>query len=89
VPTPGHTHGHLSVLVIRPGLPDLLLAGDASFTEQLMLDGIVDGVAIDARAARETLGRLQRHTRSRPTVYLPAHDPRSAHRFEHAETVPT
>jgi glyoxylase-like metal-dependent hydrolase (beta-lactamase superfamily II) len=87
VPTPGHTHGHLSVLVHRPGEPDLLLAGDASFTEQVMLDGVVDGVAIDARAARETLARLQRHTRSRPTVYLPAHDPRSADRFAAGQTV--
>ena len=89
VPTPGHTHGHLSVLVQRPGQPDLFLAGDASFTQQLMIDGVVDGVAIDARAARETLARLRRHTRRVPTVYLPAHDPRSQHRFEQRQTVPS
>jgi glyoxylase-like metal-dependent hydrolase (beta-lactamase superfamily II) len=87
VPTPGHTHGHLSVIVRRDGRPDLLLAGDASYTEQLMLDGVVDGVAADARAARDTLGRLQRHTRAHPTVYLPAHDPQSAARFEQGRTV--
>ena len=88
VPTPGHTHGHLSVIVHRDRQPDLLLAGDASYTEQLMLDGVIDGVASDPRAARETLGRLQRHTRRHPTVYLPAHDPHSARRFELGKTVP-
>jgi N-acyl homoserine lactone hydrolase len=87
VPTPGHTHGHLSVLVHRDRQPSLLLAGDASFTQQLMLEGAVDGVAIDERAARDTLRMLQRHTRARPTVYLPAHDPDSARRFERGETV--
>jgi N-acyl homoserine lactone hydrolase len=88
VPTPGHTHGHLSVVVRRDGQPDLLLAGDASYTQQLMLDGIIDGVASDARAAHDTLARLQRLTRQQPTVYLPAHDPHSARRFELDETVP-
>src|SRR3954453_10912271 len=88
VPTPGHTHGHLSVLVRRPGRPTMLLAGDASYTQQLMLEGAVDGVAIDERAAHDTLGRLQRLTREDPTVYLPAHDPGSADRFRLEQTVP-
>ena len=85
---PAPTHGHLSVIVHRDRQPDLLLAGDASYTEQLMLDGVIDGVASDPRAARDTLGRLQRHTRRHPTVYLPAHDPHSARRFELGKTVP-
>jgi len=89
VPTPGHTYGHLSVLIHRPGRPTLVLAGDASYTQQLMLDGIVDGVAVDERAARDTLRRLQRHTRSQPTVYLPAHDPGSAERYRLEQVVPS
>jgi glyoxylase-like metal-dependent hydrolase (beta-lactamase superfamily II) len=88
VPTPGHTYGHLSVLVRRPGRPTLLLAGDASYTQGLMLEGAVDGVAIDERAAHETLLRLQRLTRGDPTVYLPAHDPDSADRYRLEQVVP-
>ena len=88
VPTPGHTYGHLSVLVRRPGRPTVLLAGDASYTQQLMLEGVVDGVAIDERAARHTLLRLQRLTRGDPTVYLPAHDPDSADRYRLEQIVP-
>lgn len=89
VPTPGHTHGHLSVLVHRPDQPTLLLAGDASYTQQLMLDGVVDGVAVDERAAHDTLRRLQRLTRSESTVYLPAHDPGSAERYRLEQVVPS
>jgi N-acyl homoserine lactone hydrolase len=88
VPTPGHTHGHLSVLVHRRGQPTLLLAGDASYTQELMLGGVVDGIAVDPRAAQETLVRLRQHVRSRPTVYLPAHDPDSADRYRLGQTVP-
>ena len=89
VPTPGHTHGHLSVLVHRGEQPTLLLAGDASYTQQLMLDGVVDGIAVDPRAAHDTLARLRRHARSSPTVYLPAHDPGSADRYRLGQTVPS
>jgi len=77
------------VLVHRPGQPTLLLAGDASYTQQLMLDGVVDGVAVDERAAHDTLLRLQRHTRAQPTVYLPAHDPGSAERYRLDRVVPS
>ena len=89
VPTPGHTHGHLSVLVQRSGEPTLLLAGDASYTQHLMLEGIVDGIAADPRTAHDSLIRIQRHTRVRPTVYLPAHDPDSADRYRLGQTVPS
>ena len=54
VPTRGHTFGHLSVIVEPPGEPRLVLAGDASYRQDLMLDGVVDGVAADERAAKET-----------------------------------
>ena len=88
VPTRGHTFGHLSVIVEQPGEPRLVLAGDASYRQDLMLDGVVDGVAAGERAARETLGRLQRYVREQPTVYLPAHDPGSNGRFSAKQIVP-
>jgi glyoxylase-like metal-dependent hydrolase (beta-lactamase superfamily II) len=80
VPTPGHTPGHLSVAVeTDQGL--VLLAGDASYTEDLMLAGRVDGVAPDVRQAHESLRLLADLAAERPTVYLPAHDPRSVARL--------
>jgi N-acyl homoserine lactone hydrolase len=74
VPTPGHTPGHVSVAV-EDGDTVVFLAGDASYTERLMLDGIADGVSPDPRRARESLSRIQERAAQRPTVYLPTHDP--------------
>ncbi len=74
VPTPGHTAGHLSVVVTTPEVT-YLLAGDASYTQALMLAEQIDGVATDRETARRTLQTVHAFCRSTPTVYLPAHDP--------------
>ncbi len=80
VPTAGHTGGHLSVLVQTDGL-SLFFAGDASYTQPLMLDQIVDGVAQDEKTARQTLKRILQYVQEFPTVYLPSHDPGAAQRL--------
>jgi N-acyl homoserine lactone hydrolase len=80
VPTPGHTAGHLSVLVTTPEM-NYFLAGDASYTQALMLAEQVDGVAPDRRAARQTLERVHAFCRAAPTVYLPSHDPDTSDRL--------
>jgi glyoxylase-like metal-dependent hydrolase (beta-lactamase superfamily II) len=80
VPTPGHTGGHLSV-VVEDGEKVTFLAGDASYTERLMLEGRADGVAPKPSHAVETLGRIRRLAAERPTVYLPSHDPDAATRL--------
>ena len=80
VPTPGHTPGHMSV-AIEDGDTVFFLAADASYTQQLMLDGTPDGVSPDPKQARETLRRIRLLTEQRPTVYLPTHDPESEARL--------
>jgi glyoxylase-like metal-dependent hydrolase (beta-lactamase superfamily II) len=80
VPTPGHTPGHLSVIVEAEECL-YFLAGDSSYSEQLMLEGIVDGVAADDGEARLTLERIRTLTAERPVVYLPSHDPASMERL--------
>jgi N-acyl homoserine lactone hydrolase len=74
VPTPGHTVGHLSVVAITSDMT-YFLAGDASYTQALMLSEKIDGVSFDRETARQTLERVHGFCRARPTVYLPAHDP--------------
>src|SRR6266851_1464351 len=49
LPTEGHTNGHLSVLVREEHL-SIFLAGDTSYTEQLMLEQAVDGVSPNEQA---------------------------------------
>jgi N-acyl homoserine lactone hydrolase len=86
VPTPGHTPGHLSV-VVRTGDQTLFLAGDTSYTQDLMLAGVADGVTNAPATNRDTLRRIRELARSEPTVYLPTHDPDSARRLDAMEPV--
>ena len=80
VATPGHTPGHLAV-VVEDGDRLVVIAGDASYTERTMLDGVVDGVAPDAKQAAETLRRMRELTARPKAVYLPSHDPDSEARL--------
>jgi glyoxylase-like metal-dependent hydrolase (beta-lactamase superfamily II) len=80
VPTSGHTPDHVSVL-IDDGDQQIVFAGDASYLEETMLSGTIDGVSPDASAAKATLADIRALCAARPTVYLPAHDPRSAERL--------
>jgi glyoxylase-like metal-dependent hydrolase (beta-lactamase superfamily II) len=80
VPTPGHTPGHVSVVAVDEGV-SLFLAGDASYAEDLMLRGAVDGVSTDEAAARNSLQTIRAYIEERPTVYLPTHDPGSERRL--------
>ncbi len=59
----------------------VILAGDTSYTEQLMLDGTADGVTNDPTTAKATLTALRTLAQTRPTVYLPSHDPASQDRL--------
>lgn len=80
VPTPGHTPGHLSVIVKTPEV-SYFLAGDASYTEDLLLQREPDGVSPNRKRAVETINTILEYSRRQPTVYLPSHDPESADRL--------
>jgi glyoxylase-like metal-dependent hydrolase (beta-lactamase superfamily II) len=79
IPTPGHTPAHVSVLV--QGSPSVLLAGDTSYTQGLLIEGKVDGVSPNEEVSRQTLSRIRELARQQPLVYLPSHDPESATRL--------
>jgi glyoxylase-like metal-dependent hydrolase (beta-lactamase superfamily II) len=80
VATPGHTAGHLSILVQVDDVT-LFLAGDTSYNEHLMVSGKVDGVSPDEQVSSDTLSAIRRLAEARKTVYLPTHDPQSAVRL--------
>jgi len=84
VATPGHTPGHMSVLVRLEGRL-VMLAGDSSYTQALMLEGAADGVTGDEALARETLRSIRAIAEQQPTVYLPSHDPESLGRLARME----
>ena len=85
-PTPGHTPGQLSVVIDEGEGRRIFLAGDSSYTEELMLRGRLDGVAPDDHAARLTLERIRRLCHDEAVVYLPSHDPGSARRLDERRT---
>jgi N-acyl homoserine lactone hydrolase len=78
--TAGHTPGHVSV-VVEGGDRPTILAGDASYTQQLMLDGATDGVCPHPREAETTIHRMQELVGGTNVRYLPSHDPESASRL--------
>jgi glyoxylase-like metal-dependent hydrolase (beta-lactamase superfamily II) len=80
VPTPGHTPSHFSVIVKDEEM-QIMLAGDSSYLEATMLSGTVDGISPNESIAKATLARVRQLCSSRPTIYLPTHDPKSGERL--------
>jgi glyoxylase-like metal-dependent hydrolase (beta-lactamase superfamily II) len=80
VATPGHTANHVSVLVYDEDVA-VMLAGDASYSEGLMLEEKVDGVSPNAATSKATLVAIKQFLSGQPTLYLPTHDPGSATRL--------
>jgi glyoxylase-like metal-dependent hydrolase (beta-lactamase superfamily II) len=86
VATPGHTADHVSVLVQEDDTT-IFLAGDASYSEALMLDGKVDGVSPNERMAATTLKAIGSFVERHRAVYLPTHDPESGARLVNRRAV--
>lgn len=80
VPTPGHTHGHQSVLLRLEGM-NICFAGDLAFDEQQLLNQQLAGICIDLKAARDTHHRVLKLIQAEPTIFLPSHDPESGMRL--------
>lgn len=86
VPTPGHTPGHVSVVVVD-GDVRYFLAGDTTYTQQALVEEWVDGVSPSEAVSLRTMQTILRLTQERPTVYLPAHDPESGDRLANTISV--
>lgn len=78
--TSGHTDSHISV-VLQDSDFSYFFAGDASYSEQLMLDQKIDGIALNGQEAKKTLQRIQQFVHSTPCIYLPTHDSESGNRL--------
>jgi N-acyl homoserine lactone hydrolase len=87
VATPGHTPGHVSVIVLDEEI-DYFLAGDTTYAQQSLLDELVDGVSPSESVSLATLRMILKYAQSHRTVYLPSHDPDSVARLKSKEIVP-
>lgn len=78
LPTPGHTHGSMSMLVRRPDAPPLLLAGDLTYDVHAFERGGTGGVG-NRRQLRKTRDDVLTLRSNQPGMQiLAAHDPAAA-----------
>ena len=79
ISTPGHTPGHMSVLVRTPR-GEALLAGDAAYTLRNVREQVLPLLTADAGRHRRTLAELKAFMDAHPDVpVVPSHDS-DAHR---------
>jgi N-acyl homoserine lactone hydrolase len=69
-------------VVVDAGSHYVLIAGDASYQERYMLEGRIDGVAVDARLHHDSTRRIRELCKRKSTITQFAHDPHSARRLE-------
>jgi len=74
VPTPGHSEGHMSVIVRGPDVT-YFLAGDATYSESNLRAEKADGVTNDPSRSIATLRAIKAFASKEPTIIMPAHDP--------------
>ncbi len=84
VSTPGHTHGHQSV-VLEADDYTVFFAGDTSFDQEQLTRNRVGGINIDKKASRDTYDRIRQLASLKPLIYLPSHDWKSGERLVERE----
>jgi len=87
VPTPGHTPGHLSVIVIDNGI-HYFIGGDVTYDEKALITQDFQGPNEAPKEQPQTLAKVWQYTQENPTVYLPSHDPNSGTRLINKQIVP-
>jgi N-acyl homoserine lactone hydrolase len=87
VGTPGHTPGHISVICVDDDGRHVLLAGDASDTQDQLRSLRADAVCPKPDVMIATMRTILAHAAEHPTVYLPSHDPFSVRRLRAGSTL--
>lgn len=88
VSTPGHSAGHLSVLLEEDDHV-ICFAGDASYSQDLLLADAIDGVGADPIAQHRTHQQILQFARQTPMVYLPTHEWDAERRLKTREFIPS
>lgn len=84
VPTPGHTHGHSSIILKTDDF-DIIFAGDTSYNQEQVLRGELAGINADYTKSRTTYKNLLAYATTRKSIYLPTHDENAATRLSNRE----
>jgi N-acyl homoserine lactone hydrolase len=74
LPTPGHSAGHMSVLLRTSGVP-VLAVGDAAYTRRTLRTGQLPAFTEDDHLFKRSLREIQLYARETPdAVLIPGHD---------------
>ena len=74
--TPGHSMGHLSLVLRLAGGHECLLCGDAACEIATLRDTVIPTIMADEHLFRSSLLELQQYLEARPgAVVIPGHDP--------------
>jgi len=87
VPTPGHTPGHQSIIVID-GDQRIFIAGDLTYNENALIERKLEGISFALDEHLPSINRARSYAIENPTVYLPTHDPESPQRLSAREIFP-
>lgn len=80
IATPGHTHGHISVLLQTQAL-HYLFAGDVTYNQPQLIHNQMSAASTSFKQARFSIIHIQAYSRSHPLIYLPSHDQEAADRL--------
>ena len=84
ISTPGHTAGHLSVLVRARGDRQVLLIGDAAYTLRNVREAILPLLTADDLLSLRSMREIDAFAESDPAAILvPSHDPSAWHELRH------
>lgn len=81
-PTPGHTPGHLSVLINLQ--KPMLLTSDCCYTEENLYDNIPPGLVWDAEASIKTINWIRNLQNIKNVEVVAGHDPEAWKRYKKA-----
>ena len=73
--TPGHSPGHQSILVNLPKTKNILLAGDAVYTEDHWYDKCLPGLVTSATDAASSVKKLKKVVKENDAKIVYGHDP--------------
>ena len=74
-------------MILVEGDSSIVFAGDASYTEDLLIERKTDGIGVDPQAQHDTHMNILAYAEQNSTIYLPSHDPGSIERLENRTTI--
>ena len=84
ISTPGHTPGHISVLLTVGGGRKVLVVGDAAYTLRSIAEEILPVLTVGDDLYRRSLRELKAFSEQEPdATVVPSHDPTAWHELRH------